>query len=166
MRNRIGGGVVGLIGIAGLWAASLAAPEATRAQSPACGPKPLPDPGCSISECVAGRWKQQCGAVSKKVCGPQPIAPSGCWFECVDGKWLEQCALDDLAACGIQPLPRLGCVIGSCRNGRWEQICEVSRYGDCGPKPDYVPVGCRIGECAGGIWELVCNEAMPIPGFQ
>ena len=170
MRNRKGVGVAGLLGVAGLWAASLAAPDATRAQSqsPACGSMPIPDPGCSISQCVAGRWMQKCGDELRTVCGPRPIPAAGCWIEaCVDGKWLGHCAMDDLAACGIRPIPKLGCVIGRCKNRRWEQICEDSLAGgECGPKPDYPPVGCRIGECADGNWKLLCNEPIPFPPYD
>ena len=61
---------------------------------------------------------------------------------------------------------KLGCVIGRCKNHRWEQICEDSLTGGCGPKPDFPPVGCRIGECADGIWQLLCVEPIPVPLYD
>ena len=52
-------------------------------------------------------------------------------------------------------------MVGSCVDGRWEQLCGGSYAIECGPKPDYAPVGCRVGECVDGVWQVICNEPMP-----
>jgi len=112
----------------GLLALGLAAPAAAQTPEALCGPRPLPDPGCVVAECVDGRWQQDCY-------DPAPEPRDG--------------------SCGPRPLPDAGCEITRCVDGAWEQECIYGRELLCGPKPE-PPVGCRVAECIEGHWQLDC----------